>query len=363
MARIPKLCHHSPSGRGYATDPATRKEVYFGPYGSQECLGNYNAWIVRLTGRRMDVASGTPAGASIYVFQLLEDYLVYADQYYRKHGRHTSEYWSLENVATALNELHGKTLASEFRPSNLKEVRQALVERGLARKHVNDQVARIRRIWRWAVEHELVPADALTALEAVAPLKKGRSKAPEEEKVPPVPLEDVWTTVFVAPAQLGRMIRLQLFAAMRPQDVCEMRPCDIDRQTWVYTPWTYKTEHLDTPREIELGPKAREILETILPDSSPEAWLFQARPRGRFAGYNGPITASGYRGQIRKLCQLHGIPHWYPLQLRHTALSLIRERFGLEAAQVAAGHTNAEVTEIYAQRDKALARKIAEEMG
>ena len=43
---------------------------------------------------------------------------------------------------------------------------------------------------------------------------------------------------------------------------------------------------------------------------------------------------------------------WHPHQLRHTAATLIRRQFGLEAAQIALGHSSALVTEaVYAERD------------
>ena len=41
----------------------------------------------------------------------------------------------------------------------------------------------------------------------------------------------------------------------------------------------------------------------------------------------------------------------------------MRRRFGLEAAQVALGHSQARVTELYAERDLTLAVRVAEQMG
>lgn len=44
--------------------------------------------------------------------------------------------------------------------------------------------------------------------------------------------------------------------------------------------------------------------------------------------------------------------HWHPYQLRHSAATNIRRQFGLEAAQIALGHSSALVTEaVYAERD------------
>jgi hypothetical protein len=41
----------------------------------------------------------------------------------------------------------------------------------------------------------------------------------------------------------------------------------------------------------------------------------------------------------------------------------VRARFGLEAAQVYLGHGSANVTQIYAERDRSLAEKVAREIG
>ena len=43
-------------------------------------------------------------------------------------------------------------------------------------------------------------------------------------------------------------------------------------------------------------------------------------------------------------CKAAALPHWHPHQLRHTHATEVRRRFGLEAAQVALGHSQAQVT-------------------
>ena len=57
------------------------------------------------------------------------------------------------------------------------------------------------------------------------------------------------------------------------------------------------------------------------------------------------------------------MPHWCPLQIRHSRATDVRRQYGLEAAQVALGHKNANVTEVYAERNLALAIQIAKESG
>jgi len=54
---------------------------------------------------------------------------------------------------------------------------------------------------------------------------------------------------------------------------------------------------------------------------------------------------------------------WSPNQLRHSAATEIRLRFGLEAAQVALGHSKAEVTQVYAERDWTKAAAVMREVG
>ena len=57
------------------------------------------------------------------------------------------------------------------------------------------------------------------------------------------------------------------------------------------------------------------------------------------------------------------MPYWSANQLRHSRATEVRRRYGLEAAQVALGHARADVTQVYAERDLALAEQIALEIG
>jgi integrase len=55
--------------------------------------------------------------------------------------------------------------------------------------------------------------------------------------------------------------------------------------------------------------------------------------------------------------------YWRPNQLRHSAATEIRREFGLEAAQVVLGHSRADVTQVYAERDQQRAEKVARQIG
>ncbi len=90
-----------------------------------------------------------------------------------------------------------------------------------------------------------------------------------------------------------------------------------------------------------------------------------ARPKAqnpkRVPGSVYGVAAYGYA--VRKAAALAGVPNWHPNQLRHTHATEVRRRYGLEAAQAALGHSRADVTQVYAERDLALAAKVAAEIG
>ena len=67
--------------------------------------------------------------------------------------------------------------------------------------------------------------------------------------------------------------------------------------------------------------------------------------------------------QITHSSELPGVSPWHPNQLRHSFATRARAAMGLEAAQVALGHSQANVTQIYAERDARLAVELAKEIG
>jgi integrase len=256
-------------------------------------------------------------------------------------------------------------------------VRQQLLGRGLSRHHINKQIGRVRRIWRWGVEHELVAAGVLASLEAVAPLKRGRTSAPEEAPIQPVILDVVEATLPYLSANRRALVLLQLHSGMRAEAAVCMRPCDVDvsGQLWAYRPAEegQKKAHLGQLQTIYLGPKAQDAIRPLLNARKREQWLFPSAGVGIRRGTRGHLTVSGYQqavaravkraNRVRAKLGLAPLAHWFPLQLRHTALTLIRERFGVEAAQAVGGHAEVTVTQIYAQRSEELARRIASQMG
>jgi integrase len=70
-----------------------------------------------------------------------------------------------------------------------------------------------------------------------------------------------------------------------------------------------------------------------------------------------------YRDAIVRACAKARVVPWAPLQLRHSAATAIRARYGVEAARVILGHSKVETSEIYAERDLIKAQQIMREIG
>jgi integrase len=289
----------------------------------------------------------------------------------------------------------------------------------LSRGVVNHRTGRIRRMFKWAVENEHVPPSVLYGLQAVRGLQRGRTEARETEPVGPADAAVVEATLPYLNRHVAAMVQLQKLTGMRPGEVCAMRARDIDMSgsVWLYQPGSdrgpmgeHKTAHLGRQRIIALGPKCKEIIKPFL-TLNMTAHLFcpaialqemraemrrtrktkvprsqQMRRKKQPKWTPGErYRTSAYAYCIRRACQRADrdarakaiekgmdqqeakgrvfVPHWHPNQLRHSHATEVRRRFGLEAAQVALGHSHANVTQVYAERDLSLAVQVAREMG
>jgi hypothetical protein len=184
-----------------------------------------------------------------------------------------------------------------------------------------------------------------------------------------------------------------------------VRRADIDTggDVWLYRPATHKGTWRDMDRIIAIGPQAQQLLKGFVTPNLDD-YLFSPRlaveelRADRAAGRKSPrwpshqkryaakrrkhpqrtphehynsrtyyravaravekANAAGREGQDFK--PIHG---WHPNQLRHSFATTVRKRFGLEAAQVALGHSKADVTQTYAERDLKLAVDVAKSVG
>jgi hypothetical protein len=138
-----------------------------------------------------------------------------------------------------------------------------MIQSGRCRRLINQDVDRVRALFRWTAGVELYPGEAQAALAAVEALPKGRCAAREHPPIAPVAEAVVLATLPHLSVQVAAMVRLQLLTAARPGEVCSLRPRNVDRSDpagWVYRPGSHKTEHHGRERVIALGPRVREVL-------------------------------------------------------------------------------------------------------
>jgi integrase len=387
---MPKLTQATPKYRkhratGQAVVTISGHDHYLGPHGTKASKREYDRLVAEwlAAGRMTQPARHDP---TFRVSELMAGYLRWAKGYYQGGSKELAQ---IKFSFRPLKELYGASNAAEFGPLALKAVRERMIQAGLCRKLINQRIGRIKRLFAWGVEQEVVPADVFHGLQAVKGLRRGRSEARESKPVKPVPEAFVDALERHLPPQIWAMIQLQRFTGMRPGEVTIMRTCDIDTtgRVWIYTPPRHKTERHGHERRIYLGPRAQSVLKPWLRTSTRE-YLFQPKEAlewrreqrrlarktplscGNRAGTNrksNPKWAPGdcysvinYTNAIRRACVAAKVPPWHGHQLRHNAATWLRKEFGIDIARVVLGHRSAAVTETYAELDFA---KAAEVMG
>ena len=393
VPRIPSYRLHKPTG--LAVVRLNSRDFYLGKHGTPESRSEYERLIAEwlANNRQLPAQAGRDKAAStnLTMNELLIAYWRHAETYYVKNGKPSGELANVRDAMKPLARLYGVSAVADFGPNSLKTVRQAMIEAGLCRTVVNARVNRIRRIFKWAVASQLVDSSVLHALQAVAPLKRGRCEVRESEPVGPVPIAHVEAVQPFVSRQIGAMIQLQLRTAMRPGEATIMRTGDLNMtgRIWTYRPTSHKTEHHGRPRTIYLGPRAQQILKPFLkPDLnvylfSPKSAIEERRRKQR-AARRTPMapsqarrrpkkypkrapgehyTTQSYGRAIAAACDKAGVRCWSPNQLRHNAGTFLRKEFGIEVARIILGHSSAAVTEVYAELDHARAMEVMAQVG
>lgn len=195
---------------------------------------------------------------------------------------------------------------------------------------------------------------------------------------------------------------------------------------WLYKPPHHKTAHRGKSRTIAIGPKAQEVLKEFFtpsldaylfsPARAVEEWLAERSANRKTPRYpshmkrnaakrkaravrapKAKYDRTSYSRAVARACEdafpppaplaqkdgetlaewktrltakeraelaewrhRHG---WHPNQLRHTFATTVRKQHGLEAAQVLLGHSRADVTQVYAERNEELAASVAAKIG
>jgi integrase len=365
--RTPKYRLHRASGRAVVS--LDGRDVYLGKHGSPESRAEYDRvigeWLAR--GRR------PPTDERAHVL-LKEVILGYFEDCRQKFPE--VEVVKIRDALKAVRTLYGERPAAEFNAMAYGAVRQAMIRSGLCISTVRDRLSHVKRMLAWGIVRELISDKALNvirAFEKVEPLRVGRSDVKASREVKPVPEHDLRAVLPHVPPTIAAMLMIQFFSGMRPGEVCRMTGGEIDRSgdIWIYRPARHKTAHLGKARAVPLGPQAQAVLSPWLRPDSPDLPLFRPETgytsdRGRRPGrrhFRPTYTKNTYAQAVVRGCKRAGVPIFRPNRVRHASATRIRKMFGLEAAQVALGHSRADVTQIYAEKNLELAIKVAREQG
>jgi integrase len=181
------------------------------------------------------------------------------------------------------------------------------------------------------------------------------------------------------------MVQVQRLTGMRPGEVCRLHPDHLDTSgpVWWYSPRHHKTAWRGKTRVIGIGPLGQAVLREFI-DGCGDGWVFsprrsmdEVRAARRAKTGNAPgaakrkpnrkpgerYTTGAYRVAVLRAARRAGVAPWTPNQLRHAHATEVRKRMGLEAARAALGHASITTTEVYAERDKDIAGKVAREVG
>ncbi|MFA6244688.1 MAG: site-specific integrase [Candidatus Hydrogenedentales bacterium] len=398
--QTPQEKAHDRPGRAFVELDGHRH--YLGPWGTPEADQRYRntlaEWIA--ADRRAPVSKD-----EITIIEVCDRFWSWALNHYRTHdGRHTSEIGMLKSAVSILKTVYGRELAADFGPLKLKAIQRHLIDstikrRGtpeapvmLSRSTINKYIDRVRRVFKWAASEELIPASVHDALKTVSGVRAGRTEARETAPVEPVDMGRVEATLKHLPRQLVAVVRMQLLTGARPSEILTVRPCDVNTSgdVWEIRPEHHKGSHRGHARVVYVGPQGQEVLRPFLLRER-DAYCFSPaeaeieRLAARHAARETPMSqgnvpgsnrktirqrkprdyydASSYRRAIERACEDAKVVAWNPYQLRHTAATMIRAKYGLEAAQAVLGHAELRTTQVYAEADRAKALEVAKAIG
>lgn len=370
--RTPKYRKHSTRNLGFC-EWQGKRHYFPGPYDSFESREAYRRFLREHVFAAREIAGEVIAAPGVVtVAEVADRFLTEAAQRYGVDPY--GEYANVELTMRYWVRHSGPLRVGDFGSRRLKEFRAWRLEEGDSARYVNSHVGRIKRALRWAVSEEMIPASVVTTLEVVQGLPtNGEKRKPVEWRHVEAVLPHVGDTI-------RDMILLQWYTGARSRSLCWACPSQFDRtqQPWLWRP-VHKTERKrKTPLILPVGPKAQAV---ILPyfDRAPDAPLFSPREVAENRRYGTRYTPRSYRQAIvrgidraneaiakknkRRKNKLPPVPHWYPYQLRHSRGQLVRDLYGVEAAQAILGHESLDATEIYTTRILALAVKAAQEIG
>ena len=164
---FPKYRIHKASGRAFIW--WRKKRHYLGVANSPDSIEAYNQFIAEVARTCGLYNPGhEPAENAVGSTQVVTVGFLMATYLTRMQAEVTpKEFENITYSLRPLRKLHESTSVDKFGPKALKQVRQEMINGGLARRVINQRVGRIKRMFKFGVAEEIVTATVLHALQAV----------------------------------------------------------------------------------------------------------------------------------------------------------------------------------------------------
>ncbi|HEV3235339.1 MAG TPA: hypothetical protein VGZ25_00020, partial [Gemmataceae bacterium] len=188
---LPAYRHHK--ARDLAVVTIEGRDYYLGPYGTPSSKKKYvaliRAWQKRQTPGDPPTVEPLRANEETTVNELILAYLKHVAGYYKPNHGENKEARCVDDALKIVQACgYGPECANSFRPKDLKHIREAMIAKKWSRGYINHQIARVKRMFAFGVEEDLVSGSVFHALLAVKGLRKGSPGLRETIKVRPVPI-------------------------------------------------------------------------------------------------------------------------------------------------------------------------------
>jgi len=390
-SRYPKNCRD----RNQAFSWYNGKRIYHGAWGSPEAKKSYDRFIAALLENpTLPLRMGADG---VLISELAAGFVEYVES----RNMDKTDVGHFKRAVGFLVEVYGKFSVNEFSPKKLKAVRNQMVKAGtLSRPMINLYVRKIRSVFSWGTEEEVVNSNVVHAIREVKALRKGEQGTFEPPPRKNVPDDVVRRTLPFLPATVSAMIQIQRMLGTRPSEVFNMRVGDIDRTRgnglWYYVPAHHKTEQHIGEKPMPLGKPEQKILAPFLEGKTAEQAIFSPaqaqaeRNAERRANRKTKRTPSqkmrdakraAKPKQYREFYDKHTynravayaitkanrhlqegekpIPKWSPYALRHAAATETSRTAGKDKAKALLAHRSIRTTEIYDHSDLEVREELA----
>lgn len=154
--RVPPFVLHKSSGQGFAR--INGRDFYFGrfddPLSRRKYERQIGEWLAN--DRVLEVGESPDTVAGLTVAEFCLRFLEWAETYFQKGGRKTSEIAIFKLVISKLVRKYGALPVYDVTPLRLKALREQFITEEYARTTINAFCGKIARMWKWGVENELV---------------------------------------------------------------------------------------------------------------------------------------------------------------------------------------------------------------